>query len=595
MLTYSQFSILNNLRTNPSLSQRQLAELSHLSLGTINSTIKELQSMELLNLDCCITKKGLTALLPYKVDNAVIMAAGLSSRFAPISYEKPKGVLSVRGEVLIERQIRQLREAGIDEIIVVVGYKKEEFFYLEDEFDVEIVINNEYSKRNNNSTIHKVINRLGNTYICSSDDYFTENPFEEYVFQSYYSAVYCEGPTSEWCIKTKGKNDLIVDATIGGENSWVMLGHAYWDRSFSKNFCRILNDIYDKPETYDKLWEKIFIENIKELPMVMRKYPSDVIWEFDNLDELRVFDPSFIDNIESHILDNICTTLSCNRADIQNIIPIKQGLTNLSFRFSIADDEYVYRHPGPGSDKITNRKAEAYAEEIVSEAGIDNTFIFEDPETGWKISHYVSDFRNLDYHNWEDVELAMQLARKLHSLDADCNYDFDIHQDTLNTLKLLNASHRAEFKDFDELFNNAELLNDLAMQHCAKRVLCHNDFYPPNFLIKPNREVELIDWEYAGMSDFASDIAVFICCCEDYSYDDALKIYELYFGRQLTSEELFHFVAFSCVVAFHWLIWAMYQDEYSEPVGELLYYFYRYTKMFSREAIKLAKALNYID
>ena len=61
----------------------------------------------------------------YPVDNAVILAAGTSSRFAPLSYEKPKGLITVRGEVLIERQIRQLKEAGIQEILIVVGYQKE--------------------------------------------------------------------------------------------------------------------------------------------------------------------------------------------------------------------------------------------------------------------------------------------------------------------------------------------------------------------------------------------------------------------------------------------------------------------------------------
>lgn len=66
----------------------------------------------------------------YQVDNAVIMAAGLSSRFAPLSYERPKALITVKGEVLIERQIRQLREAGIREIILVAGYKKEQFYYL---------------------------------------------------------------------------------------------------------------------------------------------------------------------------------------------------------------------------------------------------------------------------------------------------------------------------------------------------------------------------------------------------------------------------------------------------------------------------------
>ena len=60
-----------------------------------------------------------------KVDNAIIMAAGTASRFAPLSYEKPKALIEVRGEVLIERQIRQLREAGIKEIVVVTGFKAE--------------------------------------------------------------------------------------------------------------------------------------------------------------------------------------------------------------------------------------------------------------------------------------------------------------------------------------------------------------------------------------------------------------------------------------------------------------------------------------
>ena len=58
--------------------------------------------------------------------NAIIMAAGTASRFAPLSFEKPKALIEVKGEILIERQIHQLKEAGISEIIIVVGYKKEQ-------------------------------------------------------------------------------------------------------------------------------------------------------------------------------------------------------------------------------------------------------------------------------------------------------------------------------------------------------------------------------------------------------------------------------------------------------------------------------------
>lgn len=61
--------------------------------------------------------------MTYKVDNAIIMAAGLSSRFVPLSYEMPKALVNVKGEKLIERQIKQLQEAGIQEIIIITGYK----------------------------------------------------------------------------------------------------------------------------------------------------------------------------------------------------------------------------------------------------------------------------------------------------------------------------------------------------------------------------------------------------------------------------------------------------------------------------------------
>ena len=121
MLSKNEFEILDVLHASSASSQRDLAERSGVSLGTVNKTLRSLGDRGLVS-GYSVTDKGMEALAPYKVENAVIMAAGLSSRFAPISYEKPKGLLKVRGEVLIERQIRQLQEAGISDITVVVGY-----------------------------------------------------------------------------------------------------------------------------------------------------------------------------------------------------------------------------------------------------------------------------------------------------------------------------------------------------------------------------------------------------------------------------------------------------------------------------------------
>ena len=256
-----------------------------------------------------------------KVDNAIIMAAGTASRFAPLSYEKPKALIEVRGEVLIERQIRQLSEAGIEKIVVVTGYKAEQFEYLKDKYGVVLINNPYYLTRNNNSSIYAAREYIKNSYICSSDNYFITNPFESDVDESYYSAVYMEGDTGEWCISED--DGWIKGVKVGGQDSWVMLGHVFWSESFSRSFLHILEDEYEWPETADKLWETIYIEHINELPMKIRKYPADFIFEFDTLDELREFDDSYISNTRSEILTKIAGELGVEEKDIVKVKTFK--------------------------------------------------------------------------------------------------------------------------------------------------------------------------------------------------------------------------------------------------------------------------------
>ena len=103
------FDVLNCLCKHPGTFQRFIATRTGYSLGKVNSAVSNLRLGGLVGADGAITTCGLEALEPYKVDNAIILAAGLSTRFAPFSYEMPKGLMTCRGEVLVERQIEQLR------------------------------------------------------------------------------------------------------------------------------------------------------------------------------------------------------------------------------------------------------------------------------------------------------------------------------------------------------------------------------------------------------------------------------------------------------------------------------------------------------
>ena len=280
----------------------------------------------------------------YKVDNAVIMAAGTSSRFAPLSYELPKSLITVKGEVLIERQIRQLKEAGIDDITIVAGYKKEMFQYLEEKEGVKIVENKEYLVRNNNSSINAVKDILRNTYICSSDNYFSVNPFEKEIDDSYYAAVYADGHTNEWCLE-EDEEGYINDVVIGGEDKWYMMGHTFWNQDFSRRFIEILEEIYDRPETADKLWESIYMDNLDTLKMRIRKYGADEIYEFDTLDELREFDTTYVDDTRSEILKKISAELNCRESEMINLKAVKDFDNAASgFTFDLNEKKYRYNY-----------------------------------------------------------------------------------------------------------------------------------------------------------------------------------------------------------------------------------------------------------
>ena len=61
---------------------------------------------------------------------AIIMAAGLGSRIHKITNEYPKSFLEVNEEKLISRAVRLLRERGIDEIVIVTGYRAKDFYDL---------------------------------------------------------------------------------------------------------------------------------------------------------------------------------------------------------------------------------------------------------------------------------------------------------------------------------------------------------------------------------------------------------------------------------------------------------------------------------
>ena len=494
-------------------------------------------------------------------------------------------MLKVKGEILIERQIEQLLSAGIDDITVVVGYMKEKFFYLEEKYGVKIVINEDYYRYNNTSTLIRVIDQLKNTYICSSDNYFVKNVFEKYVYKQYYSSVYIKGKTEEFCIKYDNRG-IINNVTIGGENEWCMLGHVFFSKRFSELFKEILLKEYDNIITREELWERLYMRYINELDMYIRKYDDNIIYEFDSLSDLRKFDPYYINNTDSRILKNIGKVLECTDKDVTNIDCINSGVTNKSFKFECKGKKYVYRHPSQNFDSYIKRESESFSMKTAKELGLDDTFIYIDQNEGWKVSYFIDNARTLDYHNMHEVDQALEMIRTLHGQKIQSEHDSDSWGRIQMLIEKISENGRNDFEDFNSLYILMNRLYKYTIRDCVEKRLCHGECYNSNILLNNDDKMYLIDWELSGNDDPAIDLGTFICY-SDYLYDETVDVINRYLGYVADDNILRHYIAYIAIASYYWFVRDIYQESIGNEVGVKTYMWYKKSNEYAKKALEM--------
>ncbi len=543
----------------------------------------ELFEKGLLDANGRITGQGRRAMEPYRVENAIILAAGFSSRCAPLSYEKPKGLFKVKGEILIERQIRQLRERGIREIYVVVGYMKELFFYLEEKFDVHIIINTEYIDRNNLSSLNAAKQYFGNSFICYADNYILNNSYEEYVYDSYFAAMYSKGYTDEYIIKTD-KEGVITQYYQGGTDSWYQMGEMYFTRETASRFLELMESEYNYPSVYDMKLDDFYIRHLSELKIYIKPCPDNSVREFDTIAEIEEFDDHFFQNMGGNILSNIYGCLDCREDEVGGIQQLVAGLTNVTFCFLCRGKKYIYRHPGMGTDKIIDREKEGRAQAKAEELGLDPTLVKYDLAAGWKISEF---FENIafDYDSREDEKKAVELIRRLHEKPRKLGWKLNMMKKASEFQKLVAVEYYDAFREFEDLRKRMEKLFSCAESDGYELVMSHNDVSDSNILLGKN-EVILIDWEYAADNDPAADIASYIVTGK-HSQEDCERILRLYFGRPLSQKERRHYYAYVAIVGYFWFSWAVYMESTGRETGELMHLLYHYALRYSTAALEM--------
>lgn len=284
---------------------------------------------------------------------------------------------------------------------------------------------------------------------------------------------------------------------------------------------------------------------------------------------MRAFDHEYVGHAHSNILRNIKLVFRCDEEDIVDFRTVSEGMTNTSFIFKINGVDYIYRHPGDGTEKIVNRRNEKHSLISAKEIDVDPTYIYMDVNEGWKISKFIPSFREPDYDNFEDSKKIIKVLQKLHSSDVTADYGMRPWDDAVAMEKLITEKDSHAFEQYEDLKKKIEVLYKQTLGDGVKKCFCHGDTYKHNWMIEPDGHVILIDWEYSGYSDPGIDVGYYIVDAM-YDFDTAEKFIKTYLNKNYSETTDFHFMAYVAIIAYYWFVWALYRESCGANMGESL-------------------------
>ena len=582
-----ELDILKNIYLNQESSQRTVAMNTGYSLGRVNKAIKVLCEQDYINDDLQVLSKGAELIVANRPHNAIILAAGYGMRMVPIGKNMPKALMEVDGEPLIERLIKQLKEVGIHEITVVVGFMKEAFEYLIDLYDIKLAINTEYADKNNLHSLYLVKEKIANTYILPSDIYFFSNPFSKVEAYSWYMISNEQNDNSNVYINRK----LELVKTHDQSHNNFMVGVSYINKEDSIQLKKRIEELEHDSKNKNAFWEDALFDKDRMYINAKMINAANVV-EINTYEQLRELDNKS-NSLKSDVISIISETLNCRKSDIENIKVLKKGMTNRSFLFEALGQKYIMRIPGEGTDKLINRYHEQSVYKAIAGKGICDDPVYINADNGYKITKFLEGVRPADSNDDKDICRCMDKLREFHNLNLEVQHGFDMYKEIEFYEKLRDTT--SIYRDYSTTKTNILKLKEYVDKHVERRTLTHIDAVPDNFLFYMDEngveQLQLTDWEYSGMQDPHVDIAMF-CIYSMYNKEQIDKLIDIYFEEKCSVQNRIKIYCYVAIAGLLWSNWCEYKLSLGVEFGEYAIRQYRYAKEYYKIAIEEMEKLN---
>ena len=286
------------------------------------------------------------------------------------------------------------------------------------------------------------------------------------------------------------------------------------------------------------------------------------------------------------MLEIVADVMHCDKHEITDVEMLKKGMTNRTFCFTYNGNKLLLRIPGEGTDKLIDRRREAEVYHVIAGRGLCDDVVYIDPERGYKITRYLHGVRNADPTSADDVRRCIEKLRGFHEMKLTVGHEFDIYGQ-IDYYEQLRCGTPSVYADYEETKRRVLSLRSYIGSHRGQLCLTHIDAVPDNFLFTTdsngNEELQLTDWEYAGMQDPHVDIAMF-CIYSGYSRESIDSFIDLYFDGACPDDTRIKIYCYISACGLLWSNWCEYKHMFGVTFGEYAQIQYDYAVDYSRIA-----------